>query len=527
MLPYVNASPMSGTEKPGKRKAIGPAHMGGNPARGREQYHSRGEGKDIMAQAAAIYARFSSHNQREESIDDQVRVCRAQAASDGCPVVAVYADHAINGTTDRRPEFLRMVADAGRGRFDRLYVYKLDRFARNRFDSATYRAKLRKAGVDVVSASERVPDGPEGIMLESVLEGMAEYYSANLSQNIRRGMEGNAMQCRSNGARFYGYRSEGGRYVVDEDEAVVVRRAFREVAGGSTVSEVCRGLNADGIRTRRGKEWRVATMSKMLRSDRYIGTYAWGGTVVPGGMPAIVDEQTALRARDNMAKRGGFHRVGKHPYPLAGLLRSSSGRAIIGAGGTSATGRTYWYYRDMETGEHWPQDELEGAVYEAVAGALSESGVADIVADLVLGAQDDALAEEMDEGTLIRKRIASIKVEESNALDMAIKLGASDALAEKVRALGEERAQLEKRLGTLERSAPVFTREHVLFWLESVIASRDVVSLVAAFVSKIVIDDNSVRVEFPMVELPQADGSSTKFPLVEARRIELRSTKVP
>ena len=167
-----------------------------------------------MAQAAAIYARFSSHNQREESIDDQVRVCRAQAASDGCPVVAVYADHAISGTTDRRPEFLRMVADAGKGRFDRLYVYKLDRFARNRFDSATYRAKLRKAGVDVVSASERVPDGPEGIMLESVLEGMAECYSANLSQNIRRGMEGNAMQCRSNGARFYGYRSEGGRYVV-------------------------------------------------------------------------------------------------------------------------------------------------------------------------------------------------------------------------------------------------------------------------------------------------------------------------
>lgn len=236
-------------------------------------------------------------------------------------------------------------------------------------------------------------------------------------------------------------------------------------------------------------------------------------------MPAIVDERTALRARDNMAKRGGFHRIGKHSYPLAGLLRSSSGRAIIGAGGTSATGRTYWYYRDMETGEHWPQDELEGA--------LSEPGVADIVADLVLGAQDDALAEEMDEGSLMRKRIASIKVEESNALDMAIKLGASDALAEKVRALGEERAQLEKRLESLERSAPVFTHEHVLFWLESVIASRDVASLVAAFVSRIVIDGDSVRVEFPMVELPQVDGSSTKFPLVEARRIELRSTKVP
>ena len=155
---------------------------------------------------AAIYARFSSSRQREESIADQVRVCTERAVREGWDIAGTYTDEARSGTdASHRPGFQRMVADAERGAFDVLLVYKLDRFARNRYDSATYRAKLRRAGVEVVSATEGVPDGPEGIILDSVLEGMAEYYSANLAQNVRRGMEGNALKCRHNGVRVFGY----------------------------------------------------------------------------------------------------------------------------------------------------------------------------------------------------------------------------------------------------------------------------------------------------------------------------------
>ena len=170
---------------------------------------------------AAIYARFSSSRQREESIEDQVRVCRARIASEGWGMGPVYTDEARSGTgASGRPGFLRMVDEAQRGAFDVLVVYKLDRFSRNRYDSAVYRAKLRKAGVEVVSATEGVPDGPEGIILNSVLEGMAEYYSANLAQNVMRGMEGNALKCKHNGVRVFGYEDGAdGLYHVDEREA--------------------------------------------------------------------------------------------------------------------------------------------------------------------------------------------------------------------------------------------------------------------------------------------------------------------
>ena len=121
---------------------------------------------------------------------DQIRVCSDYAEREGIEIVATYADEARSGTNaSGRPEFLRMVADAQRSDWDCVLVYKSDRFARNRYDAATYKAKLRKAGVELLSATEGVPDGPEGIILESVLEGMAEYYSANLAQNVKRGME--------------------------------------------------------------------------------------------------------------------------------------------------------------------------------------------------------------------------------------------------------------------------------------------------------------------------------------------------
>lgn len=121
---------------------------------------------------AAIYARYSSAGQREESIEDQVRVCRAAIEAAGDAVGHVYEDRATTGTTtDRRAGFMRMVADAQRGLFSAVYVYKLDRFARNRYDAAVYRRRLKQAGVRLVSATERTGDGPDGILLESMLEG--------------------------------------------------------------------------------------------------------------------------------------------------------------------------------------------------------------------------------------------------------------------------------------------------------------------------------------------------------------------
>ena len=130
----------------------------------------------------AIYARYSSSSQSEQSIEGQLHVCNAYAQEHGLEVCYTYIDRAITGKTDDREEFQQMIKDGKAGRFEVLLVYKTDRFSRNKYDSAIYKSQLRKAGVEIRYAAEAIPEGPEGIIMESLMEGLAEYYSAELSQ---------------------------------------------------------------------------------------------------------------------------------------------------------------------------------------------------------------------------------------------------------------------------------------------------------------------------------------------------------
>ena len=148
---------------------------------------------------AIIYARFSSHQQNEQSIEGQLKVCYDYAQKNGYIVVCEYIDRALTGTSDKRPQFQKMIADSAKRQFEAIIVYQLDRFARNRYDSATYKAKLKKNGVRVVSARENIADDASGVLMEAVLEGMAEYYSKELSQKVTRGMNINAEKCQYNG----------------------------------------------------------------------------------------------------------------------------------------------------------------------------------------------------------------------------------------------------------------------------------------------------------------------------------------
>ena len=145
-----------------------------------------------------IYARYSSDNQREESIDGQIRECKEFAEKNDIRIIDTYIDRALSAKTDNRPSFQQMIKDSSKGLFDVIIVWKLDRFARNRYDSARYKAQLRKNGVKVISANENISEGSEGIILESVLEGMAEYYSADLSEKVIRGLTENAIKCKFN-----------------------------------------------------------------------------------------------------------------------------------------------------------------------------------------------------------------------------------------------------------------------------------------------------------------------------------------
>lgn len=120
---------------------------------------------------AVIYARFSSDKQNEASIEGQLRECMQYAEYNGVQVIGNYIDRAFSAKTDHRPEFQHMIKDSYKNLFDIVLVWKLDRFSRDRYDSAHYKRILKKNGVRVISATEAISESPEGILLESLLEG--------------------------------------------------------------------------------------------------------------------------------------------------------------------------------------------------------------------------------------------------------------------------------------------------------------------------------------------------------------------
>ena len=254
---------------------------------------------------AVIYARYSSDNQREESIEGQIRECTAFAEKNGITILRHYIDRAFSAKTDNRPEFQNMIKDSGKRLFDMIIVWKLDRFARNRYDSARYKAALKKNGVKVVSASEVISDGVEGIILESVLEGYAEYYSADLSEKVVRGMTENALKSKYNGGtRPIGYLIDNDQYFqLDPLTAPFVREAFQRYDEGATMTAIRDWLNEQGVKNTQGQKMTYNSVQHLLNNRRYIGKYTYRDIVVPDGIPAIVPQDLFDRVQEKLAKK--------------------------------------------------------------------------------------------------------------------------------------------------------------------------------------------------------------------------------
>ena len=197
---------------------------------------------------AVIYARYSSGNQREESIEGQLRECTAYCQKNKITIVRTYIDRALSAKTDNRPDFLRMIKNSAKGLFDVVLVWKLDRFVRNRYDSARYKAQLKKYGAKVLSATENISEGPEGIILESLLEGMAEYYSAELAEKVIWGHTETALNCKYNGGTpTFGYTIDSDRhYQIGPRTAPVVLEMFTRYDNGATMKEIRDYLNNTG-----------------------------------------------------------------------------------------------------------------------------------------------------------------------------------------------------------------------------------------------------------------------------------------
>lgn len=320
---------------------------------------------DIMR--AVIYARYSSDRQTEQSIEGQVRDCMSFAEAQGIEVLKVYADRAISGKTDDRGEFQQMIEDSETGEFSVVIVYKLDRFSRNRYDSAIYKSRLKKNGVKVLSAKENIMDSPEGVILESLLEGMAEYYSLDLAQKTTRGLRESALKCQHTGGRpLLGYKVNADKsYSIDESAAPTVREIFRLYLQGKSYNNIIDILNKKGAKTGAGRSFGKNSIHELLKNERYVGVYVYNRIPrtedgkrnshasksenvirVEGGIPAIIDRETWEEVQKKMAynKKSPARNKAKVEYLLSGKLYCGHcGGAMVGQSST-LRGVVYTYY---------------------------------------------------------------------------------------------------------------------------------------------------------------------------------------
>ena len=292
---------------------------------------------------AVIYARYSSEKQTEQSIEGQLSVCYKYAEQHEIQIVDEYIDRALTGTNDNRANFQQMLKDSSKKEWEIVLVYKGDRFARNRIESAINKKVLRDNGVKVVSATENIPDTPEGIILESLLEGMAEYYSAELSQKVKRGMaELVKKKMTLGGVAPFGYKYVDKKYIIDEEEAKIVKYVFEEYANGKSKLEIVNYLNNNNYRNRQGKKFTIRSFGNMMFNTRYYGALTFHGEIIEDYCPAIISKETFYSVQEKLSynKHYGGKRKAEERFILSGYLYCGHcGDTIVGISGTSHNGQ--------------------------------------------------------------------------------------------------------------------------------------------------------------------------------------------
>lgn len=422
---------------------------------------------------AVVYARYSSDNQREESIDGQLRECQEYAQRKGLTILSSYIDRALSAKTDNRPAFQSMVQDSAKGLFDTVLVWKLDRFARNRYDSAHYKSVLRKNGVQVLSVTENISDGPEGIILESMLEGIAEYYSVELAQKINRGLRENALKGKNNGGTIpLGYVLGKDKYLkIDPLAAPIVREIFQRYAEGETVRNIIRSLNERHILTSKKKPFCQSSFSSLLKNRKYIGEYRYKDIVISDAVPRIIPNDLFERVQTRMEKNKHYPARAKaeEEYLLTTkLFCGHCGRMMAGESGTARNGTLHRYYKcsgaKRKLGCHKKavkKDWIErAAVFYTVQRVLRDEEIAKI-ADKLVELQDT----EDHSLPMLHKQLSEVNRGIENLLN-AIQQGILTA-STKNRLEELERLQNDIKVSILqaELEHPKYSREDIVNWI--------------------------------------------------------------
>lgn len=428
-----------------------------------------------------IYARFSpGPNQTDQSIEGQVRDCTEYAEKNGIHIIEIYADRHLTGTeSEHRTEFQRMLRDAERKQFSVVVTWKIDRFGRNREEIAINKVHLKKYGVRVCYAKEHIPEGPEGIILESMLEGMAEYYSAELAQKIRRGQRESVLKGRIITPQvLFGYKKDSEmHYVIDESKAPIVREIFQLYSNGYMLKEICDILESKGIRNPRGHKFKYNMIHNMLRNRQYIGEYRYGDNVNLTAIPPIISRELFDAVQERIANSSPVVTAAKaraiSKYLLSEKITCACcGYHYQGECGTGKHGERHFYYKCHGKKSHktnchsrnFKKKFLEDVVMMHTSNDVLTDDMINLIADRIIYIQEN-------DSTGYAVRVLNSQLTEcENKLKnvmKAIEAGIiTSSTKNRLQELEQEKEALSLALTQEKNKRIPFSREHIIYWLE-------------------------------------------------------------
>ena len=432
-----------------------------------------------------VYARYSSHGQNEQSIEGQLKECREYAKRLGYFIIREYIDRAKTGTKDDREQFLQMIEDSKQKDFTGVLVYQLDRFARNKYDSAIYKKQLKDRGIRVLSAKENITDDPAGKMLETLLEGMAEYYSDELSQKVKRGRKINNENNYYNGGTVtFGYSTKAinsqfkdihGKpikkqvFAIDDMNAQYVVQAFLDIYNGMKGHEVIAKLKSQGVKTSRGNYFNKSSLYNLLRNKKYITISEYDGKEHTGVYPRLVEDEVFYGVQKVLEKnKRNFSKHAKDEYLLATKIFCGYCRDLMtGAGGTSKTGKTHHYYlcktaKEQKCDKKRIQKQfIEDIIISKIKEFLTKDNINYIASTMV-----SLIEEEQDNLRLsqLKKSIKNIDRKKSNLVSAIAECDDSNirkSLYEELTTIEEQRISIESDIASEETIITTLSKSNI------------------------------------------------------------------
>ena len=453
---------------------------------------------------AVIYARFSCDKQQEQSIEGQLRVCEDYAKRNDILILDTYIDRAMSGTNDNRADFQRMIKDSARKEWDYVLVYKLDRFSRDKYGTAVHKKTLKDNGVKVLSAMENIPDSPEGRLLESVLEGLNQYYSMELSQKVKRGMKETRLKGLWQGGTMpYGYKAENRKVIIDESEAEVVRYIYEQYSMGVYVKDIIQTLTAKSI-YHKGNIFATATVYGILKNDKYTGKYMLRDEVVDNIYPRIIPDELYSKVR----KLIDLNKHGRRSTEVVYLLRNKikcgyCGHTIVAECGTPKDGTTRYYYKcrgrknninDCKK-DSIRKDTLEKLVLKAILNELKKPKTISEITNYLLKLQDDTIKTNPTLNILLKEQN---KVETALAnIVSAIERGViTNTTGKRLKELESRKEELEKQIALEQNKTEIKTPENVIRNFYESGLNLEPVMLINYFVKEIILYHDEVKIYF-------------------------------